>query len=241
MKREQINHTWNLTLPRAAALQTELAAHVLLTPLKESSATVAGADIAEWNDQVFAAVVVMDAESGKVIEIGRSHGLARFSTVSGYMAFRHGPTILKAIHQLERDPGLFFFTGHGVCHPRFFGLASHIGLRIDRPAIGCASERLVGHFEAPGLKRGEYSVVRFSPQAPGAVVRTQPGINPVFVSPGHRIDLMGAIEQTLRLATRYRFPEPLRRAHIEAGRYMRECRDKERAKVQTKSDPPRSK
>lgn len=227
MKREQLNHPWNLTLPKAAALQTELASHVRLTPMKETAGIVAGADTAEWNGQVFAAVVVMDANTGKVIEISHSHGFARFGEIAGYIAFRRGPMLLKAIHQLDKSPELFFFAGHGVCHPRFLGLAAHLGLRLDRRSIGCSSERLVGHYELPGPKRGDYSVIRFSPQAPGAVLRTQEGVNPLFVSPGHRIDLTGTISETLRLASKYRFPEPLRRAHIEAGRYMRECRDRD--------------
>jgi deoxyribonuclease V len=231
LKRERINHAWNLSLPRAAELQTDLAARVLLTPLKEIPALAAGVDTAEWNGQVFAVAVVMDIQSGKVVEIGRNHAFARFSYVAGYLAFRHGPVVLKAIRQLDRDPGLFFFAGHGVCHPRLLGLASHLGLRIDRPSVGCSLERLVGHYDPPGPHRGDYSVVRFSPQAPGVVLRTQPGINPIFVSPGHRIDLLGAIEQTLRLTVKYRLPEPLRRAHIEAGRYMREYRNKERTEI----------
>ncbi len=237
MKRELINHPWNLTLPRAAALQSELASHVRLTPLKEPSVIVAGADIAESAGQVFAAVVVMDSSSGKVIEISRSHAFARFSAIAGYLAFRHGPIILKAIHQLDHTPELFFFAGHGVCHPRFLGLAAHLGLRMDRASIGCSSERLVGHYDLPGPKRGDHTVVRFSPQAPGAVLRTQPGINPLFVSPGHKIDLMGAISETLRLSTKFRFPEPLRRAHIEAGRYMREFRDNARITEPKKQSP----
>lgn len=231
---DRVNHPWNLSLRSAAALQTELASHVLLTPLKTAPTTVAGVDTAEWDDQVFAAAVVMDVESGKVIEIGRSHASARFSYIAGYLAFRHGPVILKAIHQLDNDPGLFFFAGHGVCHPRLFGLASHLGLRADRPSIGCSVERLVGHYDEPGPNRGDYSVIRFSPQAPGAVLRTQPGINPIFVSPGHRIDLIGAIDQALRSAVKYRLPEPLRRAHVEAGRHMREYRDKDRKVIRDK-------
>ena len=234
MVSNRINHPWNLSLRGAAALQSELASHVLLTPLSAKPKIVAGVDTAEWNDHVFAVAVVMEAESGKVVEIGRSHAFARFSYLAGYMAFRHGPIILKAIHQLDRTPGLFFFAGHGVCHPRFFGIASHLGLRIDRPSIGCSVERLVGHFDQPGENRGDYAVIRFSPQAPGAVLRTQPGINPIFVSPGHRIDLIGAIEQTVHFAARYRLPEPLRRAHIEAGRYMREYRDKQRLELKGK-------
>lgn len=235
MIHDKINHPWNPSIRGAAILQTELAAHVLLTPLKPEPKIIAGVDTAEWNDQIFVAAVVMDSRTGKVIEIGRSHAYARFSRIAGYQAFRHGPIMLKAIHQLESHPGLFFFAGHGVCHPRFFGLASHLGLRMGSPSIGCTLEPPAGHYDPPGPKRGDYAVIRYSPQAPGVLLRTQAGINPVFVSPGHRIDLLGAIEQTLRLATKYRLPEPLRRAHIEAGRHMREFRDRDRNKIREKT------
>lgn len=206
-------------------LQTELAGYVALCPLKSQPVIVAGIDTAEWNGHIFVAVVVMNAETAQVVEITCNHGFARFGSAPGYQAFRHGPTILRVIRQLRYEPELFFFAGQGACHPRFFGIASHLGLRIDRPSIGCSKERFVGHYDPSGPKRGDYSVIRFSPQAPGVVLRTQTGINPIFVSPGHRIDLLGSIEQTLRFASKFSLPEPLRRAHIEAGRYMRTYRE----------------
>jgi deoxyribonuclease V len=224
-QRNCIHHPWNLPLKRAAALQTELSSYVLLRPLKGIPEIVAGVDTAEWKDMVFIAVVVMEASTDKVIEITHGRAYAQFPYIAGYRAFRDGPPAIKALRSLRNAPDLVFIAGQGVCHPRFLGVASHLGLWIDRPTIGCTDRRLVGHYEPPGEKRGNYSVIRYSPQAPGVVLRTRDGVAPVFVSPGHRTDLLSAIENTLRFCTKYRLPEPLRRAHIEAGKDMRRYRD----------------
>ncbi len=225
MKSARVNHHWNLSLRRAAALQAELASRVDLKPLAGMPNTVAGIDTAEWNDYVFVAIVVMNASKGKVIEITRAHAPTHFQYVPGYRAFREGPIVLKAIRRLRFDPELFFLSGQGVCHPRFLGAASHLGLWLERPTIGCSNLRMVGHYEPPGEAKGKYSVIRYSPQAPGIVLRTREQKKPLFVSPGHQIDLLGAIDQTLRFCTKFRLPEPLRRARIEAGHDMRRFRD----------------
>ncbi|MEW5701057.1 MAG: endonuclease V [Candidatus Zixiibacteriota bacterium] len=216
------HHPWSVTVRRAAEIQSSLATHVSLTPLTGPPTIVAGMDTAERNGRIFVAIVVMEASSGKVIEIQYESGVPHFPYLPGYRAFRDGPIMQKAVAQLRHDPQLYFIVGQGVCHPRACGLATHIGLRLDIPTIGCARERLVGHYDPPGENRGDYAVIRYSPQAPGVVLRTREGTKPIFVSPGHRIDLLGAIEQTLRFCTPYRIPEPLRRAHIEAGRHMRQ-------------------
>jgi len=216
-----IHHPWGVSVRRAAQLQSELASYVKLTPLTATPSIVAGIDTAERDDQIFIAIVVMDMSEGKVVEIQYATGAARIPYLPGYRAFRDGPMILKAVALLTRDPELYFIAGQGVCHPRFCGLATHIGLRLDRPTIGCARERLVGHYDPPGEDRGSYSVIRYSPQAPGVVLRTREGTKPIFVSPGHLIDLLGTVSETMRCCTQFRIPEPLRRAHIEAGRHMR--------------------
>ncbi len=220
-----IHHPWNLPLKRAAKLQTELASYVVLRPLRKRPRIVAGVDSAEWKNVVFISVVVMDMVEDKVIEITHARAYAQFPYVAGYRAFRQGPPAVKALRALRSSPELFFISGQGVCHPRFLGMASHLGLWIDRPTIGITDRRLVGHYDPPGEKRGNYSVIRYSPQAPGVVLRTRDGVSPLFVSPGHRTDLLTAVEMTVEYATKFRMPEPLRRAYIEAGKDMRRHRD----------------
>jgi len=218
-----LNHPWRVSLKRAAIIQTELAPYLSLVPLTVRPRYVAGIDAAQRDNIVYVAVVLMDLKEERVMEIqcAQSKRPITFPYISGYRAFREGAVIMEAFRRLHYQPQLIFVPGHGVCHPRQCGMASHIGLRLDLPVIGCAKERLVGHFDPPGPKKGDYTAVRYSPQTPAVVLRTRENVNPVYVSPGHRIDLIGAIEQTLRCCTKYRIPEPLRRAHIEAGRYMR--------------------
>jgi len=203
-------------------IQTELAEHVRLTPLASEPVLVAGIDYARDGNHMFLAIVVMDLTATKVVEIQVAEGITSFPDNPGYLAFRLGPLILQAIRGLYHQPQLYIINGAGVCHPRLCGIASHIGLRINRPTIGCTTERMAGHFEPPGDKPGSYSVVRYSPQAPAVVLRSRRGMNPIFVSPGHLIDLLGSIDIVLRSRRQYRLPEPLRRAHIEAGKFMRQ-------------------
>jgi deoxyribonuclease V len=216
-----LQHPWAVPLKRAAVIQTELASHVRLTPLNHAPQTVAGIDYARDGNHMFLAIVVMDLQKEKVIEIQVAEGITSFPDMVGYLAFRLGPLIHQSVRALYHKPELLFFNGSGVCHPRLCGIASHLGLRLKIPTIGCTTDRMAGHFEPPGEKRGDYSVVRYSPQAPAVVLRSRKGLNPIFVSPGHLIDLIGSIEQTLRVCWKFRLPEPLRRAHIEAGRFMR--------------------
>ncbi|HEX9751715.1 MAG TPA: endonuclease V [candidate division Zixibacteria bacterium] len=218
-----LRHPWNVSVSRAAAIQSALAKYLSLTPHAAPPRIVAGVDAAEDGDNVYVAIVVMDIIKGKIIEIQCAHTRepVAFPKLGGYSAFRLGPTALAAWKRIYHTPDLALFASHGVCHPRRCGLATHLGMRMDVPSIGCARERLVGRYDPPGPKRGDYAVVRYSPQAPAVVLRTRSGVNSLFVSPGHRIDLLGSIDTVLRCCTTHRLPEPLRRAHIEAGRYMR--------------------
>ncbi len=217
-----LHHSWSVPLKRAAIIQAELAPYVRLTPLSRRPQVMAGIDFASDENHYFVSVVVMDFRNGKVIEIQSAEGITSFPDTHGYLAFRVGSLVIQAARQLIHEPDLYFVNGPGVCHSRLCGVASHIGLRLGKATIGCTLERQAGHYDPPGEKEGDYSVVRFVPRAPGVVLRSRAGVNPIFVSPGHMVDLLGAVEQTMRACLRYRLPEPLRRAHIEAGRFMRQ-------------------
>ncbi len=217
-----LHHSWAVPIRRAAAIQAELAKHVQLIPLRSKPEVVAGVDYARDGNHMFVAVVVMELRKERVIEIQCAEGITSFPDVDGYLAFRIGPLIHQAIRLLYHKPQLLYINGSGVCHPRLCGAASHMGRRLEIPTIGCTTKRMAGHYDPPGMDRGDYSVVRYSPQAPAVVLRSRAGLNPIFVSPGHRIDLLGAIEHTMRVCWKFRLPEPLRRAHIEAGRFMRQ-------------------
>jgi deoxyribonuclease V len=136
-----------------------------------------------------------------------------FPYVPGLLTFREGPILLEAIRRLHRRPDVIMFDGQGIAHPRRFGLASHLGLILNVPTVGCAKSCLTGHFIGPGPSKGSWSPLIDRGETIGAVVRTREKVTPVFVSPGHMIDLQGAIEVVLNCCTRYREPEPIRWAH----------------------------
>ncbi len=190
---------------------------------------VAGADVSfdKRAPHLFAAVVVLDVASGEVIETASARADARFPYVPGYLSFRELPAVLAAFRRLRRLPDLIVADGHGRAHPRGFGLACHLGLWLDIPTIGCAKSRLVGEAREPGPRRGAHTALRHRGETIGEVLRTRSGVKPVYVSVGHRVSLPTARRWVLRLAPRFRLPEPVRAAHREVNRLRREASAKD--------------
>ena len=184
---------------------------------------MAGADISfdRRSPELHAAVVVLDAESLEVVEIAGVRAKARFPYVPGYLSFREIPPLLEAFAKLEAVPDLIICDGQGRAHPRRFGLACHLGVLLDLPTLGCAKSRLIGDYREPGPRRGAHTRLRDGGEVIGEVVRTRSGVKPVFVSVGHRVCLETARRTVLRLAVRYRLPEPVRAAHREVNRLRR--------------------
>jgi deoxyribonuclease V len=184
---------------------------------------VAGADISfdRSSPELHAAVAVLDAESLEVVEIAGVRAKARFPYVPGYLSFREIPPLLEAFAKLEAVPDLIICDGQGRAHPRRFGLACHLGVLLDLPTLGCAKSRLIGDYREPGPGRGAHTQLRDGGEVIGEVVRTRSGVKPVCVSVGHRVCLETARRTALRLAARYRLPEPVRAAHREVNRLRR--------------------
>ena len=170
---------------------------------------------------LYAAVVVLDVESLRVVEVAAVRARARFPYVPGYLSFREIPPLLDAFAKLEAVPDLIVCDGQGRAHPRRFGLACHLGVLLDRPTFGCAKSRLIGEYREPGPRRGAHTRLCDGREVIGEVVRTRSFVKPVFVSVGHRISLETARRTALRLAPRYRLPEPVRAAHREVNRLRR--------------------
>jgi deoxyribonuclease V len=112
--------------------------------------------------------------------------------------------------------------GQGLAHPRRLGFASHLGLLLDTPTIGCAKSRLCGSYEEPDVALGSYTDLVDSGEVIGAVLRTKKATNPLYVSIGHKVDLDSAIGWVLACCRGYRIPEPLRLAHMAAGGNLQE-------------------
>jgi deoxyribonuclease V len=160
-----------------------------------------------------AGVVVWHWRSGTVVEQKSARRRLAFPYVPGLLSFREAPAVLAAVRRLKNVPDLFMLDGQGCAHPRGLGLASHVGLILDRPTLGCAKSRLCGTFTEPGRRRGGRSPLEMGGRSVGAVVRTRDGVKPVFVSVGHRLTLAEATEWVLRCCRTYRLPEPIRLAH----------------------------
>jgi deoxyribonuclease V len=184
---------------------------------------VAGADCSysRHGSACAAAVVVWDLQSSAAVETATSLSEARFPYVPGLLALREAPAILKALDLLARKPQVLICDGHGIAHPRRYGLAAHVGVLAGLPTVGCAKRRLCGTFTEPERNRGSSSPLVDSGEIIGVALRTQAGVRPVFVSVGHRIDLASAERLILACTPRYRLPEPLRLAHRLAGEALR--------------------
>ncbi|MCA1642952.1 MAG: deoxyribonuclease V [Acidobacteria bacterium] len=210
-------HEWGMTPREAVELQRSLRERVRLAPLKKKVRTVAGCDISfnKFSPVVWAGVVVVSLPSLEVIEEVGVVSETKFPYVSGLLSFREAPSVLEAWSKLKTEPDAVMFDGQGIAHPRRIGIASHVGLMLDRPTFGCAKSVLVGKYEEPAEERGSWSpmIDPKNGETVGAALRTKTRTNPIYVSPGHLIDLAGAIELTLACDGGYRQPEPTRRAH----------------------------
>lgn len=217
--RLSIRHSWDLTPKEAVALQQELRAEVAPDrPFDFSELSlVAGVDVSVKDDVSQAAVVVATFPDFRPVETALARRPTPFPYVPGLLSFREGPVLEEAFGKLVSEPDLFLFDGNGIAHPRRIGIASHMGLWLGRPTVGCAKSRLTGRHEAVPPEKGGWAPLLDKDEAIGAAVRTRTGTNPVFVSPGHLIDLPGAIELVLRCSPKYRIPEPIRLAHRAAG------------------------
>jgi deoxyribonuclease V len=226
-------HEWNLSYAQARQVQVELAGRVEFVPLEKEPQIITGLDCAFSKDGkwTFAAAVVLrviGSCGGQAGQPGRfefeqvetvpAEQETRFPYIPGLLSFREAPVCLEAVAKLRQRPDLFMIDGQGVAHPRRLGLASHLGLFLDAPTIGCAKSRLIGEYEEPGSERGAYSLLRDGDETIGAVVRTRSRVKPIFVSVGHKCTLDDAIRITLACATKYRIPEPTRLAHQAVSR-----------------------
>ncbi len=139
--------------------------------------------------------------------------------IPGLLSFRETPAIIEALKKINKEPDVILIDGQGIAHPRSFGIASHIGVIYDKPAIGVAKSKLIGEFNSIGDRKGEYSFLIYKNKIIGAALRTKNNVKPIFVSIGNKITLEKAIEITLKFCTKYRLPEPVRLAHIYVTKY----------------------
>jgi deoxyribonuclease V len=208
------SHPWNLSPEEAIALQHRLCKEITVTDQLGEIKTVAGVDVAFEDDGAItrSAIVVLSFPALQVQEEVIARCPTTFPYVPGLLSFREIPAVLNALEQLETTPDLLLCDGQGTAHPRRFGIACHLGWLTDLPAIGVGKSLLVGkHAEVPD-ERGAWTPLQHKGEIIGAVLRTRPGIKPLYISPGHRISLETAIAYVMQCTTKYRLPETTRRA-----------------------------
>lgn len=218
------NTSWRPTQEEAVAIQRALKASVEIRPLPGRPRRIGGADVAYLRDgkACFAAWVVLDGPGGKVLDRAVVRKPVPFPYIPGLLAFREAPPLVHAFSRLRTPPDLAFVDGHGILHPRGLGLASHLGILLDLPTIGCAkgiAAEKRGFAELAAATRGRHAPLSLTAGNPeGVLLCTRDRHKPLCVSPGHRITLRESIEWTLLATGRYRMPEPLRQAHQLATR-----------------------
>ena len=208
-------HSWDVSPQEAVAIQRTLRSQLRLHGTGPF-ATVAGIDVAydKSSKLMFAGVVVMSDDGRELLDHATATTNADFPYIPGLLSFREIPALIEAWQQLKTMPDCLICDGHGLAHPRRFGLACHLGLLLDRPSIGCAKSLLVGTYREPGKRRGSVAPLLDQGEQIGVVLRTKDGVAPVFVSQGDRIGLDAAVQTVLATCRGYRLPEPQRRAHL---------------------------
>ena len=221
-------HSWDMTYAEAVALQRRFSERIVFrNELPSLLRTVAGVDVSyeKHGDLFFAAVVVLSYPEMQVVEEASARGTVSFPYIPGLLSFRELPIVLDAFRRLRTVPDAVLVDGQGIAHPRRLGIASHLGLWIDCPTVGCAKSRLCGDHDPPGSDRGDRAPLLLKGEEVGTVLTTRTGVRPLYVSPGHKIDIDSAAQLVLACGRRTRMPEATRLAHLLTNRLRREGKE----------------
>ena len=226
MKVESL-HSWQVSTTQALEIQQRLAEQVSKRSEVTTPRFIAGVDISVGKGDEIAtgAVVVLQYPELGVVETQIAQDKLWLPYIPGLLSFRESPLILAACQKLTIAPDLILVDGQGIAHPRRLGLASHLGLFLNTPTIGCAKSLLCGNHEAPGIEPGSYTEVVDRGEIIGAALRTKLRVKPVYVSIGHKVDLQTAIYWVINCCRGYRLPEPTRLAHLAAGGNLKSEKD----------------
>ena len=213
-------HEWDISTAEARRIQRDLAATVVRSRcLLHPPRYVAGVDVSvdRLRGLGRAAVVVVSFPELEVVEVRTTEGPLQWPYVPGFLSFRELPLVLAACELVRIVPDIVLVDGHGIAHPRRLGIASHLGLFLDIPTVGCAKSLLCGVHGQLGAERGVVADIVDAGEVVGAAVRTRIGVKPVYASVGHKCGFADAVESVLHCTGRFRLPEPTRLAHLAAG------------------------
>lgn len=226
-------HRWDVDTGEAVRIQRELASRVVRSAPSGTGAAegdlsayrfIGGVDAAFSSDgkRCLACAVVWDRVMRTLAEHAEASAELLFPYIPGLLSFREVPAVLAALEKLPITPDVLICDGQGIAHPRRLGIASHLGVILGMPSVGCAKSRLTGFYREPAPGRGSRSTLRDRGEVLGTVLRTKDGVKPVFVSVGHMIDLDTAAELVLECGAGYRLPEPTRLADRLVAEYKKE-------------------
>ncbi len=208
-------HAWDVSPKEAIGIQKALQSHVNLTDDYGDIKTVAGVDVGFEKDNTItrAAIVVLDVKTLEVIQTSIAQHPTSFPYVPGLLSFREVPAVLEAMLKLSAEPDLLLCDGQGIAHPRRFGIAAHLGLLLDIPAVGVAKSRLIGTHDEVPPEKGSFVPLMDKGEQIGVVLRTRANVKPLYISPGHRVSIASAPKLVMKYVTKYRLPETTRHAH----------------------------
>jgi deoxyribonuclease V len=208
-------HNWDVTPKEALEIQNKLQKKLSRKAVFKKIEKIGGVDVsyAKRTNALKAAIVILSFPSLEVIETVEKKGRCKFPYVPGLLTFREGPIMLDAFEKLKELPDVLLFDGQGIAHPRRMGIAAHMGILLDLPTIGCAKSLLCGEFVEPKKGKGSRSFILDKEEIIGVALRTRANVKPLFVSPGHKIDLKTSVEIVLASSPYFRIPLPLRCAH----------------------------
>jgi deoxyribonuclease V len=220
-----VEHCWTLSPKEAIALQKTLAAQVRIQPLPTRLKTVGSADISySKRSDLLVAVVLSFSWPGLDLLESASHVCkAAFPYVPGLLSFREVPPLVEAYRKIGCKPDVMLCDGQGIAHPRRLGFASHLGLYLGIPTVGCAKSRLCGDHDSLPPDKGSSKPLLLDGEQIGLVFRSRNGVKPIYISPGHLSDIPSSMQLISSCLRRYRIPEPLRLAHVEANKRRAEA------------------
>jgi len=216
-------HPWNVSAEEAVKIQKQLKSQVRIKALRSEIHTIAGADISfnRGSDILYAGIILLDYHTLRP----KAHSLVRteaqFPYVPGLLSFREVPALLQAWEQLELVPDVIMLDGHGIAHPRRMGVATHFGLWVSKPSLGCAKKLLTGLHESLENEAPSSSIIYDKKDQLGYALRSRAHVKPVYISPGHLLDHQGALSISRHCLTGYRITEPTRLAHQLVNRFRK--------------------
>lgn len=207
-------HSWNVSPKKAIKIQIALQKHIQICPLTEIN-FLAAADVSysQKSHKAFGVVLIFSYPQLNLLKTYHQVKRINYPYLSGLLSFREGPVLLDIFKKIRRKIDLIMFDGHGISHPRFMGLATHIGILLNSPSIGCAKTPLLKYTQPPENKPMHYKIINYKNKKVGFIMRSKANVKPIFVSPGYKTDIKSCLYIIRTCLKRVRIPEPLHQAH----------------------------